>query len=80
MGGIVTLPGVRVQIRPVLGVTLPVRATEPEKLPLAATVIVEAAGAPALTVTLIGLALRLMPGTIGLIIVAATMVELVIRF
>jgi hypothetical protein len=44
-------------------------------------VIVELAGLPASTVTLVGLALRLMPGggpVIG--IVAVTVVELVIRF
>ena len=78
VGGIATLVGVNVHVRPV-GDTEFVRATVPEKVPLAATVIVEVAAVPAFTVTLVGLALRLIPGAgpEGLI-VTLTDVELVI--
>ena len=77
VGGIVTLVGVKVQVRPV-GATELVRATVPEKVPLAATAMVEVAEVPEFTVTLVGLALRLMPGAgpEGLI-VTATFVEFV---
>ena len=67
--------GVKMQISPVVGVTPPVRVTELLKLPLAATVIVEVAAVPAFTVTLVGLALRLMPPPA--IMVTVTEVELV---
>ncbi len=78
VGGIVTLVGVKVQVRPV-GATELVRATVPEKAPLAATVMVEVAEVPEFTITLVGLALRLMPGggPEGLI-VTPTFVEFVI--
>jgi hypothetical protein len=75
-----TLFGVRIQVRPVLGVIVVVRATVPVNVPLAATVIVEVAAVPALTVTMIGFALRLMPGGIVTGILAVTVVELVIKF
>jgi hypothetical protein len=55
-----------------------VRPTMPVNVPLAATVTVEVAALPALTVTLVGLALRLMPPATG--IVAVTVVEFVIKF
>ena len=71
------LVGVKVQVRPV-GATELVRATVPENVPLAATVMVEVAEVPEFTVMLVGLALRLMPGAgpEGLI-VTATFVEFV---
>ncbi len=49
------LVGVRVQVRPA-GDTVEVRATVPVKPLTGATVIVDAAAAPARTVTLVGLA------------------------
>jgi len=54
------------------------RVTVPLNVPLVATVIVEVAAVPVFTVTLVGLALRLMPGggPVGLI-VTLTVVELV---
>ncbi len=79
VGGRLTLLGVKVQARPpVVGATVEERVTVPLNVPLAATVIVEVAAVPALTVTLAGLALRLMPGggPVGLI-VTLTVVELV---
>ncbi len=79
VGGRATLLGVRVQARPpVVGATVEERVTVPLNVPLVATVIVEVAAVPAFTVTLVGLALRLMPGggPVGLI-VTLTVVELV---
>jgi len=73
-----TLVGVSVHDAPLVADT--VSATVPVKLPLAATVIVdEPPGAPTFAVTLVGLALRLMPGAgpVGTI-VTDTDVELVI--
>jgi len=52
----VTLVGVRVQVRPVAGDTVAVRATTPLKPWRAVTVIVEVPEAPARTVTAVGLA------------------------
>lgn len=80
VGGRVTLLGVKVQERPpVVGATVEERVTVPLNVPLAATVIVEVAAVPALTVTLVGLALRLMPGGGPReLIVTSTVVELVI--
>lgn len=52
----VTLVGVRVQVRPVLGETAEVRATVPANPCRDATVIVEVAAEPARTVAEVGLA------------------------
>jgi len=60
VGGIDTLVGLRRQVA--LPVATTVRAAVPVKLPRAAIVIVEEPpGAPTFAVTLVGLALRLMP-------------------
>ncbi len=78
VGGIVTLVGFKVQVRPA-GATESVRATVLEKVPLAATVMVEVADVPEFTVTLVGLALRLMPGGGPIeLIVTVIVVEFVI--
>jgi hypothetical protein len=52
----VTLVGVRVQVRPVAGATEDVRLLVPVNPLIADTVIVEVPATPALTVTLVGLA------------------------
>ena len=51
-----TLVGVRVHVRPVAGLIVDVRLMTPVKPWRAVTVIVEVPGAPARTVTLVGLA------------------------
>ncbi len=48
------LVGVRVQVRPVVGETVAVRATVPVNPWTGATVMVEVPAVPALTVTLVG--------------------------
>ncbi len=53
----VTLVGVRVQVRPVAGLTAEARLTIPPKPFTAATVIVEVPGTPTLTATDVGNAL-----------------------
>jgi hypothetical protein len=72
-GGILTLVGLRVQTA--LPVEVTVRATVPVKLPLAATVIVEVPEEPIFAVTLVGLALMIMPP--ALVTVTVTLVEFV---
>ena len=57
------LVGVRVQVRPA-GETVDVRATVPVKPFRGATVIVDAAAAPARTVTLVGLAVTVKSFTV----------------
>ena len=52
----VTLVGVRVHVRPVLGEIVEVRLTTPAKPLTAVTVIVEVPGLPTFTATLVGLA------------------------
>ena len=52
----VTLAGVRVHVRPVAGETVAVRLTVPVKALTGLTVIVDVPAVPALTVTLVGLA------------------------
>jgi hypothetical protein len=70
-----TLVGLRLHDAPLVAAT--VSATVPVKVPRAATVIVdEPPGAPTFAVTLVGLALRLMPPATG--IVTVTTVEFVI--
>lgn len=56
VGGIVTLAGVRVQVRPVVGDTAVKSMTVPAKPLTELTVIVEVPAVPALTVTVAGLA------------------------
>jgi len=56
----VTLLGVSEQVRPVVGETDEVRVTVPVKPLTGVTVIVEVPAAPALTVTLVGLAVTMM--------------------
>jgi hypothetical protein len=57
-----TLVGVNVQVRPVEGVLVSVRATVPVKPPVAVTVIVDVAAVPTFTVALEGDAANLNPG------------------
>lgn len=52
----VTLVGVRVQVRPVVGETVALRLTTPLKPCRAVTVTVEAPETPARTITVVGLA------------------------
>ena len=61
------LDGVRVQVRPA-GETVEVRATVPVKPFTGATVIVEAAAVPALTLTLVGLAATVKSVTVSVTI------------
>ena len=51
-----TLVGVRVQVKPVVGLMLEVKLTTPANPSSAATVIMEVPEAPARTVALVGLA------------------------
>jgi hypothetical protein len=53
---LVTLVGVRVQVRPVVGDIVAVRSTTPLKPCRAATVMVEVPETPARTVTVVGVA------------------------
>jgi hypothetical protein len=66
----VTLVGDNVHVRPE-GVTVSVRLTVPVKLFWAVTVIVEVPDAPALTVTLVGLAVTLKVGALVISYVTA---------
>ena len=59
--GGVTLVGLSVQVRPVVGLTLAVSATAWLKVPCELTVIVDVPAAPASTVTVVGLAVRVKP-------------------
>jgi hypothetical protein len=52
----VTLVGVKVQVKPIVGLMLEVRLTVPVNPPSAVTVMVEVPEAPARTVALVGLA------------------------
>ncbi len=58
------LAGVRVQVRPVAGEIVWLRATVPVKPFTGATVIIEAPEAPAMTVTLVGLAVTVKSWTV----------------
>ena len=64
------LLGVRVQVRPATGVIEDVRATVPVKPLSGATVMVEVAAVPALTVTAVGLAV-----TVKSLMVTVTVAE-----
>jgi len=76
VAGTTTLVGVNLQdSAPGPPVTVVERLTVPVKVPLATTVMVEVAAVPALTVTLVGLALRLIPGVIAPWTITVTTVE-----
>jgi hypothetical protein len=59
----VTLVGVRVQVSPVAGATEDVRLTVPVNPLMAVTVMVDVPATPALTVTVVGLAVTEKSGT-----------------
>jgi hypothetical protein len=65
------LAGVRVQVRPVAGAIEEVRATVPVNPLTGATVIVDVAAVPALTLTLVGLAVTVKSGTATLNVTVA---------
>ena len=67
----VTLVGVRVQVNPVAGDTAEVRLTVPVNPLTAVTVIVEVPAVPALTVTLVGLAVSKKSATATLYVTVA---------